>query len=96
MVGVHRNVISIWKAKGDAEPDGPYGEFLPAAGQARVAARERGSQVYFAEFGLEKPTLAVVQLATGKIWYEHVCGRVNGQGRAAVVSRVREQFLGED
>jgi hypothetical protein len=36
MVGVHRNVISIWKAKGDAEPDGPYGEFLPAAGQAEL------------------------------------------------------------
>jgi hypothetical protein len=36
MVGVHRNVISIWKAKGDADPQSQYGIFLKSAEEAEL------------------------------------------------------------
>jgi hypothetical protein len=36
MVGVHRNVISIWKAKGDAHPQSAYGVFLKSAEEAEL------------------------------------------------------------
>jgi hypothetical protein len=36
MVGVHRNVISIWKAKGDADPQSEYGVFLKSAEEAEL------------------------------------------------------------
>jgi hypothetical protein len=36
LVGVHRNQISLWKAKGDADPQSAYGEFLRAAEQAEL------------------------------------------------------------
>ena len=36
MAGVRRNVISIWKAKGDADPQSEYGVFLKSAEEAEL------------------------------------------------------------
>jgi hypothetical protein len=36
LCGIHRNQITLWKAKGDAEGEGPYADFLRAAEQAEL------------------------------------------------------------
>jgi hypothetical protein len=36
LVGVHRNVVTIWKARGEADPESEYGDFLRAAEVAEL------------------------------------------------------------
>jgi hypothetical protein len=36
LCGIHRDVVTDWKARGDAEPQSAYGEFLRAAERAKL------------------------------------------------------------